>query len=115
MKTYATIMTRAILIALTATAGNAATSTIDGGGQRSTSANYTMDGSGGGIGDDSAGGGITLKPGFVGQLTEVTNLASGVWTNLPGCVAIQGQAGQMSLTDTNSMAVRFYRVEVRVP
>ena len=52
-----------------------AIATVDGGGQRTTSANYTMDGSVGGIGGASASGGITLKPGFIGQLTEVTNLA----------------------------------------
>ena len=48
--------------------------TVDGGGRQTASANYTMDGSMGGIGDTSGGGGVMLKPGYVGQLTEVTNL-----------------------------------------
>jgi len=53
--------------------------------------------------------------GRVYRLLYSTNLASGVWTNLPGCLAIQGQAGQMALSDSNSASARFYRVEVRVP
>lgn len=51
--------------------------TTDGGGQRATSANYTMDGSVGGIGGISSNVAPpeTLKAGYIGQLTEVTNLA----------------------------------------
>ena len=52
-----------------------AIATVDGGGQRTASANYAMDGSIGGIGDAATGGVVVLKPGFIGQLTEVTNLA----------------------------------------
>ena len=42
-----------------------------------------------------------------------TNLVDGAWMNLPGQSPTQGVAGQMSLVDTNSMAVRFYRVQVQ--
>ena len=49
-------------------------STLDGGGQRIASASYTMDGSIGGIGGISSAGGDTAKNGYIGQLTEVTNL-----------------------------------------
>ena len=48
--------------------------TIDGGGQHATSANYTIDGSIGGISGTMDGGAVALKPGYIGQLTEVTNL-----------------------------------------
>lgn len=51
-----------------------AISTFDSGGQRTSSANYVNDGSIGGIGDAAAGGEVMLKPGYVGQLTEISNL-----------------------------------------
>ena len=49
--------------------------TTDAGGQRSTSANYTVDGSVGGIGGISSGGSDMAKQGYAGQLTEVTHVA----------------------------------------
>jgi hypothetical protein len=82
-----------------------AASTVDGGGQRTASANYTMDGSVGGIGNISTGGGIALKGGYVGQLTEVTNLAI---TAAPGSVS-EGGSSQLSgiagLDDATVVAV----------
>ena len=48
---------------------------LDAGGQRVSSALYTVDGSVGMIGSAAAVGDAVLKAGFIGQLTEVTNLA----------------------------------------
>jgi hypothetical protein len=69
--------------------------TVDGGGRGTASVNYTMDGSLGGIGGVSAVGGITLKSGFIGQLTEVTNLvvnASPTFVNEGGTSQLDGVA-----------------------
>jgi hypothetical protein len=51
-------------------------STIDGGGQRATSANYIMDGSVGGIAGISSAASDTAKHGYIGQLTEVVSLTA---------------------------------------
>jgi hypothetical protein len=52
-------------------------STIDSGGQRTTSASYTMDGSVGGIGGVStvASPPETVKHGYIGQLSEVISVS----------------------------------------
>ena len=47
---------------------------LDGGGQRTTGALYRVDGSLGGIGGVSLGNGSVAKAGYIGQLTDVTNL-----------------------------------------
>ena len=73
-----------------------AIATVDGGGQRTTSANYIMDGSVGGFGGGPTGGAVTLKPGFIGQLTEVTNLtvnATPGSVNEGGSSQLSGMAG----------------------
>ena len=57
----------------------------------------------------------TTSTGRVYQLLYATNLANGVWTNLPGQTPVSGLAGQMLLADTNAAPVRFYRVQVRTP
>ena len=44
-----------------------------------------------------------------------TNLASNVWGNLPGQGPRAGTGGQDSLTDTNGVPQRFYRIEVQLP
>ncbi|MCE9612846.1 MAG: hypothetical protein K8T26_01130 [Lentisphaerae bacterium] len=49
------------------------------------------------------------------RLQYATNLVTSVWTNLPGAAWAAGSPGQMSLSDTNTGAVRFYRVQVAVP
>jgi len=67
-------------------------STVDGGGQRTTSANYTVDASIGTIGGISTAGGSTAKHGYVGQLTEVTGLSV---TGLPSQVN-EGATSQLS-------------------
>ncbi|MGO9243790.1 MAG: hypothetical protein ACLP0A_17985 [Verrucomicrobiia bacterium] len=72
------------------------TSTIDGGGLRTTSANYTMDGSVGGIGGISSASADTAKDGYIGQLTEVVSI---VVTSQPDAVAVSGTA-QLSGTAT---------------
>lgn len=48
--------------------------TLDGGGQRATSANYTMDSSLGGVGGVSSNNETTSRIGYIGQLTETTSL-----------------------------------------
>ena len=73
------------LIALTpcARAGSSASAnytisadSVDGGGQRTTSALYQIDASVGGVGGiaSNAGRSATVKAGYIGQLTEVTTL-----------------------------------------
>jgi hypothetical protein len=50
------------------------TSSIDGGGLRTSSASYTMDSSVGGIGGISSASADTTKDGYIGQLTEVVSV-----------------------------------------
>jgi hypothetical protein len=50
------------------------TGTVDGGGQRATNATITLDCSIGGIGGVSTAGTVTAKSGYIGQLSETTNL-----------------------------------------
>src|ERR1035437_10997786 len=49
-------------------------SSIDDGGLRTSSANYTMDGSVGGIGGISSAAPDTAKNGYIGQLYEVASM-----------------------------------------
>jgi hypothetical protein len=88
-----------VLIALCSAAFAASvvtTSTIDGGGLRTSSANYTMDNSIGGIGGISSASADTAKNGYIGQLTEVVSV---VVTSQPDAVAVSGTA-QLSGTAT---------------
>ena len=57
----------------------------------------------------------TTSTGRVYRLLCATNIVSGVWTNVPGANWTSGLAGQMSLCDTNTTAVQFYRVNVQAP
>jgi len=57
----------------------------------------------------------TTSTGRVYRLSYATNLLDGAWTDLPGTTWVPGLAGQMSLSDTNAAAIRFYRVQVQVP
>ena len=57
----------------------------------------------------------TTSAARVYRLQYSTNLVAGSWANLPGQVPAPGQAGQMSLSDTNTAAPRFYRVQVGLP
>lgn len=66
--------------------------TIDGGGQRTTSANYTMDGSVGGIAGISSAASDTAKHGYIGQLTEVVSLTA---TGTPSSIN-QGATSQLT-------------------
>ena len=75
--------------------------TVDGGGQRAASANYTMDGSMGGIGgiavaDATAGANAA---GFVGQLTEVGGLALSALPTQIGETGTAQLGGTASLDD----------------
>ena len=83
-----------VLASATVLAGNVASS-IDSGGQRSTSANYTMDGSLGGIAGISTNVVSpleTAKSGYLGQLTEVVSLTA---TGTPATIN-QGATSQLS-------------------
>lgn len=44
-----------------------------------------------------------------------TNLAAGIWTNLPTQTGLPGRGGKMTLNDTNPAAHRFYRVGAQLP
>jgi hypothetical protein len=72
------------------------TSSIDGGGLRTSSANYTMDGSMGGIGGISSASADTAKDGYIGQLTEVVSVTV---TSTPNSVG-SGSTSQLSGTAT---------------
>ena len=48
-------------------------------------------------------------------LEYTTNLAGGAWTNLPGQTNVWGTGAVMPLGDTNTDAVRFYRIGLRAP
>jgi hypothetical protein len=96
----------ALLFAGSRSGGNAAVNdTTDSGGQHATSANYTMDGSLGGIGGVSTAGAPpeTLKAGYIGQLTEVTNvtvIASPSSANENDVLQLTGVAGLDDATVT---------------
>ncbi len=64
-----------VLVASRATGGGSVSSTVDTGGQRTTSASYTMDGSVGGIGGISVAVVDTARHGYIGQLYEVVSVS----------------------------------------
>lgn len=75
----------------------------DAGGCRTTSANYSMDGSLGAIGTAAPAGAFVCRPGFIGQLVEVTNLtvtAAPGSVNEGGMVQMSGLAGLDDATVT---------------
>lgn len=81
------------------------TSSIDGGGLHTTSANYTMDGSVGGIDGISSASADTAKNGYIAQLTEVVSV---VVTSQPDAVAVSGTAqltGTAMLDDSTVLAL----------
>ncbi len=99
-----TAIAMAVAVCYLAVVGHPATaamvahaSVIDGGGQRTASSGYTMDASLGGIGGVCTNSATTvLKAGYVGQLTEVTNLlviASPVAANEGSVLQLTGLAG----------------------
>jgi len=76
------------------------TSTIDGGGLRASSANYTMDGSFGGIGGISSGAADTAKDGYIGQLTEVVSVVVTAQPNSVGVASTSQLSGAATLDDS---------------
>ena len=81
--------------------GASVTSTIDGGGQRATSANYATDNSIGGIGGISSAAADTSKNGYIGQLTEVVSMSA---TGTPSSVnegATSQLSGSATMDDTS--------------
>jgi len=75
-----------VLLSNFAWSGTTALSTLDGGGQRTTSPNYTMSGSISSIGGISTAVSppVTVRQGYIGQLYEVTSL---VVTAIPAPVS----------------------------
>ena len=71
-------------------------STIDGGGKRTTSASYTIDGSVGGIGGISSAAAVTVKDSYIGQLTDIASLSV---TSAPSIIN-EGGTSQLSGTAT---------------
>jgi hypothetical protein len=71
-------------------------SSIDSGGLRTSSANYTMDNSIGGIDGISGASADTAKNGYIGQLTEVVSVTV---TSTPDSVG-SGSTSQLSATAT---------------
>ena len=93
-----------VLVASRAAGGASVNSTFDAGGKRTTSANYTMNGSVGGIGGISVAAGDTAKHGYIGQLAEVVSVSV---TSTPNTVN-EGATGQLSATailDDSSVSV----------
>jgi hypothetical protein len=76
------------------------TSTIDGGGLHTTSANYTMDGSIGGIGGISSAAADTAKDGYIGQLTEVVSIVVTAQPNSVGVASTSQLSGTATLDDS---------------
>jgi hypothetical protein len=72
------------------------TSTIDGGGLHTTSANYAIDNSIGGIDGISSASADTAKNGYIGQLTEVVSVTV---TSTPDSVGV-GSTAALSGTAT---------------
>lgn len=107
-----------IVLACPAMAGTVLQATaIDSGGQRASSASYRNDGSIGGIGgvSSNAGGGQTVKSGYVGQLTDVTNLTV---TATPGTVNEGGTSqlnGLAGLDDATVVVVEGSNIVWRAP
>jgi hypothetical protein len=93
------------LLAVLVSGAAVAAATLDSGGQRVTGGNVTIDGSLGGISGISTGTAATAKHGYIGQLTDVTNLTV---TATPGSVnegsSVQ-LAGLARLDDATALAV----------
>lgn len=56
---------------------------------------------------------FTSSSNRVYALLWTTNLVSGTWTNLPGATPVAGNGSIFSLSDTNTVALRYYRVQVQ--
>jgi hypothetical protein len=76
------------------------TSSIDGGGVRTTSANYTMDNCIGGIGGISSSAADTAKDGYIGQLTEVVSIVVTAEPNSVGVASTTQLSGTATLDDS---------------
>ena len=100
-----TVLVIGAFCSATFAAGVSTTSSIDVGGLRTTSADYTMDNSVGGIGGISSAGSETAKDGYIGQLTEVVSM---VVTVAPGSVSELSNAqssASATLDDTTVLAL----------
>ena len=90
-------------------------STIDGGGQRTSSANYINDGSVGGIAGIVTDGTDTAKQGYLGQLTEVTSVAvTGTPAQVSECATTQ-LSGTATLDDDSVTALAGTDIAWAVP
>ncbi len=90
----------------TSTNYNVPADTTDGGGKRATSANYTNDGSAGGVtGISTVAAPVeTAKHGYVGQLFDVTGLGVSGASNVNETATLQLAAAQL-LDDASQLAV----------
>jgi hypothetical protein len=75
-------------------------STIDSGGLHTTSANYAIDNSVGGIGGISSASADTAKYGYIGQLTEVVSITVTAQPNLVAVAATSQLSGTATLNDS---------------
>ena len=94
VRRFVTVMM--VLLASRAAGGAGVNSAFDSGGKRTTSASYTMDGSGGGIGGTSVAADDSARHGYLGQLAEVVSVSV---TSTPNTVN-EGATGQLSGTAT---------------
>jgi hypothetical protein len=76
------------------------TSSIDGGGLRTSSANYTVDNSIGGIDGISSSTADTAKNGYIGQLTEVVSVVVTAQPNSVGVASTSQLSGTAALDDS---------------
>ena len=91
------------------------TSTIDGGGQRTSSASYINDGSICGIAGIVTDGTDTAKQGYIGQLTEVSRVAvTGTPAQVSECATTQ-LSGTATLDDDSVTALAGNEIAWAVP
>jgi hypothetical protein len=94
-----------LLASTTFAASSLVTSSVDGGGKRTASANYTMDGSVGGIGGISSASADTAKNGYIGQLTEVVSITVTSTPNIVNEDATSQLSGIATLDDSTVSAL----------
>lgn len=98
-----------------AAASELVTATVDSGGGRSSSANYTLDASIGGIGGISLGGDATARLGYCGQLTEVATLSvTGTPAQVPETSTTQ-LSGTATLDDDTHTALAGSEIAWAIP
>jgi hypothetical protein len=95
-----TIVAVAALCSTAFAASVITTSSIDGGGLRTSSANYTMDNSIGSIGGISGASADTAKDGYIGQLAEVVSMVVTAEPDSVGVASTTLLSGTATLDDS---------------